>query len=340
MALKHKTIAVGVIGVGYWGPNMVRNFSSVENCRVKYVCDLDESRLSELVRQYPSIKMTKKSAELFNDKALDAVIIATPVASHFDLARQALAAGKHVLLEKPMAASIRECEELLSLAKKQRLLLMVDHTFLYTGAVRKIKELIEKGELGELYYFDSERINLGLIQPDVNVLWDLATHDISIMLHLFEGIRPLSVSATGTRHVSRNAFEAAHLTVKFEGGIAGHVHVSWLSPIKIRKILVGGSKKMILYNDVHPSEKVRVYSKGVDVDLRLETPSKPVYRSGDISIPRLDEEEALLREARHFIACIDGREKPLSGGAAGRDVVRILEASDRSLREGREVPCE
>jgi len=333
----NKLIAIGIIGAGYWGPNLIRNFSGLENCRVKYVCDLDINRLSPIARQYPNIKTTTLSQDLFGDAELDAVVIATPVFTHFKLAEQALEADKHVLLEKPMAASVRECEILRSLAEERKLALMVDHTFLYTGAVRKIKELVEQGELGELYYFDSERINLGLIQPDVNVLWDLAPHDISIMNHIFAGIKPVSVFAIGTRHVTKHAYEMAHLTVRFEQGIVGHIHASWLSPIKIRKILIGGSKKMVFYDDIHPSEKLKIYDKGVTVDFAQETSMTPIYRSGDVYIPRLDEEEALLREARHFLACIRAEAKPLTDASAGLAVVRILEAADASLNSGNAV---
>lgn len=333
----HKQLNIGIIGAGYWGPNLIRNFSSLENCRVKYVCDLDQARLAPLKRQYPDIATTAKSQDLFGDAALDAVVIATPVSTHFKLAEQALKAGKHVLLEKPLAATVRECELLLALAAERKLTLMVDHTFLYTGAVRKIKDLVQAGELGELYYFDSERINLGLIQRDVNVLWDLAPHDIAIMNYVFAGIKPVSVFAVGTKHVTKKVHEMAHLTVGFEQGIVGHIHASWLSPIKIRKILIGGSKKMVFYDDIHPSEKVKIYDKGVTVDFSQETSMAPVYRSGDVYIPRLEEAEALLREARHFLACIRGEEKPLTDGQSGLAVVRILEAADLSLSTGNAV---
>lgn len=336
MGIKEQ-INIGIIGAGYWGPNLIRNFSSLKNCHVKYACDLDLDRLAPIERQYPGIKTTTQSQDLFEDTDLDAVVIATPVFTHFKLAQQALEAGKHVLLEKPMAVSVRECEFLCSLAGERELILMVDHTFLYTGAVRKIKELVQQGELGELYYFDSERINLGLIQPDVNVLWDLAPHDISIMNYIFAGIRPISVFAIGTRHVTKHAYEMAHLTVQFEKGIVGHIHASWLSPIKIRKILIGGSKKMIFYDDIHPSEKVKIYDKGVTIDFTQETSMTPVYRSGDVYIPQLETEEALLCEARHFLACIRGEEQPLTDASAGLAVVRILEAADASLNSGNAI---
>ena len=326
-------VTIGVIGAGYWGPNLIRNFSQLPDCKVKYVCDLDATRLASVKQQYPSSITTQETKDLFLDDSLDAVVIATPVSTHFNLVKEALQAGKHVLVEKPMAAAVSECEILRTLTQERKLILMVDHTFLYTGAVRKIAELVQKGELGELYYFDSERINLGLIQSDVDVLWDLAPHDISIMNHVFKGIRPVSVFAIGTRHVSTHVNEMAHLTVQFEGGIVGHIHASWLSPIKIRKLLIGGSKKMILYDDVHPFEKVKVYDKGVAVDFKKETPMTPVYRSGDAYIPQLDDEEALLREARHFIRCVQGHEQPLVDADAGLAVVRILEASNKSLKE-------
>jgi len=332
-----RKINIAIIGIGYWGPNLIRNFSLLGDCRVKYACDLNAARLEALARQYPGIITTTHLQDLLADSELDAVAIATPVFSHFNLARQALDAGKHVLMEKPMAATVRECEELRLLAARRNLLLMVDHTFLYTGAVRKIRSLVRAGEIGEPYYFDSERINLGLIQPDINVLWDLAPHDISIMNYIFEGLRPVSVFAIGTMHVSHKVYEMAHLTVRFDGGVVGHIHASWLSPIKIRKVLIGGSKKMILYDDIDPSEKVKVYDRGVVVNFAQETPMTPVYRSGDAYIPQLDSEEALLREARHFIHCIRGEEQPLVDASAGLAVVRILEAADSSMNSRRVI---
>lgn len=334
-----KNINIGVVGAGYWGPNLVRNFFLVENCTVKYVCDLDENKLKKIQKNFHGIFVTTKYEDLLNDPSVEAIVIATPVFTHHKIASLALQNKKHVLLEKPMASSIIECQDLINTATTNGRLLMVDHTFLYTGAVRKIKELIEKKELGDLYYFDSERINLGLIQPDVNVVWDLAPHDISIMNYLFAGARSVSVFATGTRHVGGNgdAQEMAHITVKFDSGIVGHVHVSWLSPVKIRKILIGGSKKMVIYNDIDPSEKVKIYDKGVLIGTSPESSMKPVYRSGDVTIPKLDEEEALLKEAKHFIACIGGDENPAVDGISGLDVVRILEACDRSIKEGKEI---
>ncbi len=334
----NSTVNIGVIGAGYWGPNLVRNFSSIDGCEVRYVCDLDEGRLAKIQSAYPLVRTTTSYTTLISDPEVHAIAIATPVFTHFELAYAALSAGKHVLLEKPMASTVKECDTLIELARSKGVHLLIDHTFLYTSAVSKIKELVDAGVLGDLYYFDSERINLGLIQPDVNVLWDLAPHDISIMNYLFEGSRPVSVFAAGTQHVTSNAHEMAHLTINYDSGLVGHIHASWLSPVKIRKILIGGSKKMVLYNDMEPSEKIRIYDKSVEVDLSTETPSAPVYRSGDIVIPALENSEALAKEARHFVACVRGSEKPFVDGEQGRDVIRILTACDESLRTGKVVP--
>ncbi len=275
--------------------------------------------------------------DLINDKDIDVIAIATPVFTHYKMAKLALEHGKHVLIEKPMASSVEECEELIEVAEKKNLTLMVDHTFLFTGSVRKIKELIDNNELGKIYYFDSERINLGLIQNDINVIWDLAPHDISIMNYLFEGSKPLNVLATGTKHVYGSMEEMAHISVVFDSGVVGHLHVSWLSPVKIRKVLIGGSNKMVLYNDVEPSEKIKLYDKGVSIDNMEITPFKPAYRSGDVFIPQLDNDEALKVEVGHFMNCVKNNERPLIDGAVGLDVIKILEACDRSLKEGRVI---
>jgi predicted dehydrogenase len=330
-----KIVNVGIVGLGYWGPNLLRNFSLAKQCKVKYGCDLSDALLKKFSQQYHFVKFVNDYQILLDDKELDAVLIATPVSTHFPLAKLALEHGKHVLVEKPMATNTKECNQLIELAKKNNRTLLVDHTFLYTGAVRKIKELINKNELGKLTYFDSERINLGLIQSDSNVIWDLAPHDIAIMNYLFEGHIPESVFAIGTRHVNNKFEEMAHVTVKYSSGLVGHLHVSWLSPVKIRKILVGGDKKMILYNDIEPSEKIRIYDKGVYCD--EITSFKPAYRSGDVLIPTLDNSEALLVEANHFVQCVLGKEKPISDGKSGLEVVRILEACDESLKTGRIV---
>lgn len=330
-------INIGVIGAGYWGPNLIRNFYGNERCSVRYVCDLDSDKLAKVKKEYPAVSVTREAQDVIAQPEIAAVVIATPVATHFALAASALSAGKHVLIEKPLAASVPECEELIALAKRRQLVLMVDHTFLYTGAVRKIKELVEEGALGDLYYFDSERINLGLIQGDVNVLWDLAPHDIAIMQHVFAGLRPVSVLASGSAHISNTSGDVAHAIIRFANGAVGHIHASWLSPIKIRKIIIGGSKKMIVYNDIEPSEKVKLYDKGAAIDFSAETPARPVYRSGDVHIPALSDEEALKREADHFLDCVAERRPPLSDGKVGLAVVKILAACDQSMREGRVI---
>lgn len=327
---------IGVIGCGYWGPNLVRNFFLLKNCAVKTVSDLKHENLDKINSIYPRIHTTKDYKEILNDKEIDAVAIATPLFTHYKLAKEVLLAKKHVLVEKPMASSVAECEDLIKIAKANGLILMVDHTFLYTGAVNKIKETVDSGDLGELLYFDSERINLGLIQPDINVIWDLATHDISIMNYIFNK-KALSVYAVASKHINKEVEEMAHITVKYEGGLVGHIHVSWLSPVKLRKVLVGGTKKMILWDDLSPSEKIKVYDKGVDIDLSKETPQTPIYRSGDIIIPKIDEQEALKVECKNFIEAITENKKPLTDGNGGLEVVRILEAADKSLETRKEV---
>jgi len=332
-----KKINIAIIGLGYWGPNLLRNFSSLSRCDVFYCCDSNQDALDKFLSQYPSTKFTTNYDAILNDRNVRAVAIATPVFTHFELAKKALLAGKHVFLEKPMASSVKECEELVKLAEERDLVLMIDHTFLFTGAIKKIKKLITNGELGDLHYFDSERINLGLLQKDINVIWDLASHDVSIINYLFEELRPVSVMATGGSYINKKFEEIAHIHIDFASGAIGAIHVSWLSPVKIRKILIGGSKKMIIYNDIEPSEKVKIYDKGVSINLEEETSQKPIYRSGDVYIPKIEETEALRSETEHFINCILDDENPLVDGHAGIKVVRILEASDQSLRTGQKI---
>lgn len=329
-----RDINIGVVGLGYWGPNLIRNFSHIPGCQVKYGCDLKQEALDKMHHRYPYVKFTNNYEDLLKDKNLDAIAIATPVSTHYKLAKLALEYNKHVLLEKPMAFSVRECEDLIKISKRKKLVLLVDHTFLFTGAVRKIKEIIDDKKIGKILYFDSVRINLGLLQPDINVIWDLASHDISIMNYLFNKSKPVSVFATGSGHIHGQFEEMAHITINFDTGLVAHIHVSWLSPVKIRKILIGGDKKMIVYDDLEPSEKVKVYDKGVSVATSEITPFRPVYRSGDVIIPKLDDTEALKIEAEHFLQCIKGREKPLTNGKFGLGVVKILEACDKSIKEG------
>ncbi len=329
-----KKVTVAIIGYGYWGPNLLRNFFKLSCVDIKYVCDLSPSQLNKAKKNYPSIITTQDLNLVLNDENVSAVIIATPVHTHHDLARKALLRNKHVLVEKPIATSVTEAQDLISIAQEYKLKLMVDHTFVYTAAIRKMKQIIQSGDLGENLYFDSERVNLGLIQNDINVIWDLAPHDISIMNYFFED-EIESVFASGTKHINHNTEELAHISVNYKNGLVGHIHVSWLSPVKIRRIILGGSRKMILMNDVEPSEKIKIYDKGIDIQTSLEkeTAFTPIYRGGDITIPYLENSEALFIEAQHFIECIQNNTTPITDGKKGLEVVKILEAADRSIKE-------
>jgi predicted dehydrogenase len=326
-------IKVGVIGYGYWGPNLVRNFSECGVAEVAGVSDLRSERLAQASRRYPSVKTSSDHHELLSDPSIDAVAIATQVSSHYELVLQALRAGKHVFVEKPLTETVEQGQRLVDEADRRRLTLMVDHTFLFTPAVRKIKELVAGGELGLLYYYDSVRVNLGLFQHDVNVLWDLAVHDISIMDYIIEA-RPQTVAATGMAHVTGQPEDIAYLTCYFDDRIIGHIHVNWLAPVKIRRTLIGGSQKMIVYDDLEPSEKVKVYDKGITV-LEPESVYRMMvgYRTGDMWAPQLGNTEALRSGVLHFIECIENGKRPLTDGQAGLNVVRILEAAGESIRK-------
>lgn len=327
-------VGIGVIGYGYWGPNLVRNFAEIEGARVVAVSDLQPQRLRALSSRYPAVKTTTDYRELLRDAAIDAVVIATPVSSHCALAIEALAAGKHVFVEKPLGASAAECEQMIACAERYDRLLMVDHTFTYTSAVRKIKELVDDRSIGSLYYYDSVRVNLGLVQHDINVLWDLAVHDLSIMDYLL-GREPYAVAATGAGHIPGKPISTAYLTCFFDGNILAHIHVNWLAPVKIRRTLIGGDQKMIVYDDLEPSEKIKVYDKGITLDGGAGAHDLRVgYRSGDMWAPQLGLTEALRVEAQHFIDCIEHDRQPDSGGSAGLRVVRILEAATESLMQG------
>ena len=327
---------IAVIGYGYWGPNLVRNFSWLENTHVKYVCDLDESRLQKVGTMFPNVEITTTDyKKVLNDSSIDAVAISTPVQTHYPLAKAALEAGKHVLLEKPMTDDVKQGEELIELAESKNLTLMVDHTFLYTGAVRKMKELIESGDIGDVYYFDSVRVNLGLFQNDVNVLWDLAPHDLSIMRYLIDK-PPVSVSATGVAHVNEGMENIAYMTVYYADTTIAHFHVNWLSPIKVRQALIGGSEKMIVYDDMENTEKVKVYDKGIEIkpddkDALYNTLIQ--YRTGDMYAPKLDGREALKVECQHFAECVNERKKPITDGRFGLDIVKMLAAAQTSMKE-------
>ena len=332
-------IGIGVIGYGYWGPNLVRNFSDVPGARVTAVADTRRERLEVAGRRTPGAELHTDPLALISSAAVDAVVIATPVASHFDLALAALRAGKHVLVEKPLASSSAQAMTLIGEAEARGRVLMVDHTFVYTPAVRRIRELVAAGELGELYYYDSVRVNLGLFQHDVNVLWDLAVHDLSIMDFVL-GRQPTALSATGVAHVPGKPENIAYLTMFFADRMIVHVHVNWLAPLKIRCTLIGGSRRMIVFDDLEASEKIKVYDKGISIDQNPERvyQARIGYRTGDMWAPQLPVTEALHTEARHFIDCIATGRVPDTDGAAGLRVVRLLEAATRSMEQhGRPV---
>jgi predicted dehydrogenase len=334
------TTTIGVIGCGYWGPNLLRNFAENETASLRWMCDVDTNRLETLARRYPSARTTPDCSQLFDDPQLEAVAIATPVNTHFNFAKQALKAGKHVLIEKPFTANVREAEELIELAERERLTLMVDHTFIYTGAVRKIKEIVQSGELGELLYFDSVRINLGLFQRDINVVWDLAPHDLAIMDYIIDR-QPLSLTANGSCHVERGLENIAYVMLRFPEEFIAHFHFNWLSPVKIRRTLIAGSRKMVVYDDIEPTEKIRVYDKGVMVARGEEVADKEAtyralvsYRTGDVWVPKLDSTEALYYVCDEFLSAIAEKRRPLTDGHSGLRIVRLLEAAQLSIRQG------
>ena len=332
-------LKVGIIGYGYWGTNLVRNFVESAHCQVHSVSDLSAQRLSIIGARYPTIKTTTDAGEVIRNPEVDAIVVATPVASHFDLALAALQAGKHVLVEKPITSTSAQAMQLIEEAAKRKLTLMVDHTFVYTSAVRKMRELVLNGELGQPYYYDSVRVNLGLFQHDVNVLWDLAVHDLSILHYVLPG-DPVAVTAAGMSHVTGGTENIAYLTLFFKDNLIGHIHVNWLAPVKIRQTLIGGSRRMLIYDDTEGSEKVRVYDKGIQVtdtapeslyQLRIN------YRTGDMWAPRIDNTEALKVEVQEFVDAIRGGRRPLTDGESGLKVVRILEAATQSMSKRGQV---
>jgi len=325
-----KLVGIGVVGYGYWGPNLVRNFSSIGTAQVVSVCDTDPERRALCSRLYPSIATTADFNELLFDPRIDALVIATPVHSHFTLARAALRAGKHVLVEKPIAQTSTEVRRLIDEAQRRGLVMMVDHTFLYTPAVQKIRELIVGHSLGDIYYYDSIRSSLGLFQSDVNVIWDLAVHDVSIVQFILDE-EPVAVSATAANHVAGSPENMAHITLFFPGNCVAHVSVNWLSPIKVRQTFVGGSRKMIVYNDLEPTEKIKIYDKGITVSPEKAHQTRIGYRAGDMLAPHLSAKEALQTEASHFIDCIVNGTAPISSGLSGLQVVEILEAACASI---------
>jgi predicted dehydrogenase len=330
-------LRVGVIGYGYWGPNIVRNFNSASGSKVVKVCDCNTDALKRLNKIYPDIPVTPDSGDLICSGDADVVAIATPVFTHYELAKKALLKGKHVFVEKPFTHTTEQAEELIELAEKKRLKIMVGHTFLFTGAVRKMKELIDGGDLGDLLYFDSTRVNLGLFQHDVNVLWDLAPHDLAIMDYLITE-KPSAVVATGESHYNRGMEDLAYVTFYFPKNLIAHINVNWLSPVKVRTTLIGGKKKMLVWNDLDPDVKIRVYDKGVKVTNKEGVYDLLVsYRSGDMWAPRLDQTEALKLLVDHFIDCVSNGTRPINDGSAGLRVVKMLQAADRSLKKKGEM---
>jgi predicted dehydrogenase len=333
-------LRVAVVGYGYWGPHMVRNFLEIDGAEVSAVCDARKDRLELVRRRHPSTATTTSFEQVVTDPWVDAVVLATPVSTHYPMVRLALESGKHVLVEKPLTNSVSEAEELVRLASRRGRVLMVDHTFLYTDAVQRLKRLIEADELGDLYYVDSVRVNLGLFQPDVSVVWDLATHDVSILQYLL-GRTQRSVSATGSAHLKPGVQDVAYVSLMFDDSLIGHVHVSWLSPVKIRQTLIAGSRRMVVYNETEPSEKVRIYDRGVQ---SVEGPEDlyrllVTYRMGDVYVPYLENREALRVECEHFVDCVRSGKGSISDGESSLAVVRVLEAAERSIQaNGQAVP--
>ena len=325
-------VRVGVVGVGYWGPKLVRGLTELDGAELCWVADLDPARLARVARQHPTVRTTPDFQDLL-DSDIAAVVVATPIRTHHRLAKAALLAGKHVLVEKPLAATSAECEDLIALAEARGLTLMVGHTFEYNPAIRALREIVASGEIGEVYYADLARLNLGQFQPDINVLWDLAPHDLSILLYVLQQ-DPLAVSARGSAHITPGVHDVAYLEVRFAGELRAHAHLSWLDPCKVRRVTVVGSKKMVVCNDLLELEKIRIYDKGVD--RRYETDHfgdfPLTYRYGGVTIPFVPPQEPLGAQCAHFLACIRGGARPQSDGAIGLKVVRMLEAADCSLR--------
>jgi predicted dehydrogenase len=329
---KTAKLRLGVVGYGYWGPNVARNLNSFEDCDLVAVCDESPENLRRARQAFPRVQLTMHCAELLNSRQIDAIAVVTPVWTHFELAKRALENGKHVFVEKPFTSTAEQAERLIELAARNRLKIMVDHTFLFTGAVKKIRQLVDDGTLGNLYYYDSKRVNLGLFQHDVNVAWDLAPHDLSIMDYIIPK-KPEAIVATGERHLNGHV-DVAFITVYFPGNVIAHINVNWLSPVKVRTTLIGGEKKMLVWNDLDADEKIKVYDKGVQMKSGREIYDLLVsYRSGDMWAPKVEQTEALKAELKHFIDCVLNDGVPINDGHAGLRVVRMLEAADQSLRE-------
>jgi predicted dehydrogenase len=332
-------INIGIIGYGYWGPNLVRNFAETPGLTVAMVADLDPKRLEIVQKRFPGVNTTTRFQDMVENKDIDAIAIATPVNSHFELGMMVLKAGKHLWLEKPMAETSEQARMLVDEAEKRKLVLIVDHTFMYTGAVRRMGDIIKSGELGQILYYDSTRINLGLFQRDVNVIADLAVHDFSILDYLLRE-QPVAVSAVGTNHFPGTPENLSYIALFYDSGMIAHINVSWLAPVKVRQVLIGGTNKMIIYDDLEPSEKIKIYDKGISFtdDPQKIYEMRVGYRTGDMWAPRLDSTEALRLEGEHFVDCIENGKVPLTDGSLGLRVVKLIEAATRSMTErGRSV---
>lgn len=325
---------VAVIGAGYWGPNLARCFSTHGATTCKYVCDIRLDAARKLVSRFPATEATDDYDRILADADVHAVAIATPVATHFPLAEKALLAGKHVLVEKPLAMNAAEGEALVALAEERNLRLMCDHTFCYTSVVRKMREVVRSGDLGDILYFDSVRVNLGLFQSDVNVLWDLCPHDLSIIDYVFpDDLKPVAVSAQGIDAANTGFESVAYLTLSFEKPVIAHLHANWLAPVKVRTVLLGGTKQMMVWNDNTPAECLKIYDKGIHINDEDRERLLVSYRHGDARIPALDNTEALMEMVGEFALCVAEGRAPLTDGKAGLRIVRTLEAANRSLRD-------
>lgn len=329
---------IGIIGFGYWGKNLVRNFNNLSNCEVIYVCENNQKNAKKCSSLYENILVTDDLNTLLNDNEIEGIVIATPVDTHYDIAKKALESGKNVLVEKPLTSSFEEAKELVNLAERKEKLLMVDHTFLYTGSVMHLKSLAQKNAFGDIQYFDSTRINLGLFQHDVNVLWDLAPHDISICNHILD-LKPKSVQAVGISHTENDIENIAFLTLKYENNIIAHFNCSWVSPVKIRQMLIGGSEKMVVFNDMEPTEKIKIYDTGYQYQTDEQRNEILVdYRTGDINVPKIKMTEALSLMAEDFINSMKNNTLPISNAQLGLDVVQVLDAAERSIKNnGKEI---
>ncbi len=330
-------IRIGVVGLGYWGPNYVRNFVRHPDSEVIWGCDLSDKSLNGISQLYPQLKVTNNYQDLLKDDSIACIVIATPPATHYEIANAALKANKHVTVAKPLAINLHQAQQLLDLAKEKKLLIYGDLTYLHTGAVKAIKNLIHKGNLGKPLYYDSVRSNLGLIQKDINVIWDLVPHDLSIIDFCF-GLKPQKVFATASKHHEYyQTEEMAHIVINYSNNFIAHIHVSWLSPVKIRTILIGGSKRMIYFNDIEPDEKVKIYDKGVDILSEEITPFKPIYRSGKVTIPKIDNEEALFLEIKDIVNQISNKKIYYQNADVNIRIIKLLEACDKSIKTGKPI---